>query len=145
MPKLVVQVPPKIENLDIMKSKPLKSERDKKMKDESPAPKKKYVKPAAPEIKIQQDEDECMSPDVQRKLPPLHGSASPNFTPMDSKHHHKRLDDMKTPNIKFQSYPKDHGTDVKPLAPSDYIKLKQQQSQEIIWPSQSRSKKVKPS
>lgn len=111
--------------MEIMKSKPLKSERDKKMKIESPAPKKK-VKPAGPEIKIvQKDEDECMSPEVQKKLPSLHGAASPNFTPLDSKYHPKKIEDMKTPNIKVMSCHKDIGTDVKPIEKNDYIRLKQ--------------------
>jgi hypothetical protein len=49
-------LPAKIDNLDILKSKPLKSEKDKIKKLESPAPKKK-TKPLV-------TRDEYISPEV---------------------------------------------------------------------------------
>jgi len=63
-----------------MKSKPLKSERDKqKQMVESPIPKKKVQKKQSPPRN-----DEFMSPVAQKKLPSLQGVMSASFTPINA-------------------------------------------------------------
>lgn len=83
MPKLKIEVQAKTEfvepsPLSIMKSKPLKSEKDKMKKTEMPVLKKKaVVKKSSPK----RNEEQYMSPIAKKKNPSLFGAMSANFTP----------------------------------------------------------------
>jgi hypothetical protein len=101
IPKLKIEVQAKTDfvepqPLSIMKSKPLKSEKDKMKKTEMPVLKKKAsVKKSSPK----HVEDQYMSPVAKKKMQPLLGNVmSANFTPTPNGE--KQTDTLKTPIIK---------------------------------------------
>jgi hypothetical protein len=117
-----------------MKSKPLKSERDKIKKAEVPVPKKKKQSPKNPEIIAEvYKSPSYKSPSPQKKkISAIIGTMSA-FTPNNVTKTTEKVDPIKTPIIKqLYSQYADQATAIKPLAQSEFKKLVNQEDAEMV-------------